>query len=185
MWGLWVSKFGEKFRGYHRFMGQINWFAKKLSSQNQESQTYLHEKHPQVSSSYKAGLTEYGEATGKTYESLGEITPEEGDKFKVAKEEEVAKSPYWPTFGNWSNLQIFSWFIIGDIIICWLSKLSIPQTLIESTKATVPIIIGYVLMNASRMIVMDSGMPDKIKGFLLTDKVTKNAAIFALIGIFI
>jgi hypothetical protein len=66
-----------------------------LSSEKQEGQTkYLHENHPQVSSLYKAGLTEYGEATGKTYESLGEITPEEEDKFKIAKEEEAAKSPY-------------------------------------------------------------------------------------------
>jgi hypothetical protein len=74
--------------------------------------------------------------------------------------------------------------VIGAIIICLLSRQNIANTLITAFKKTVPVILGYIFMTTAATISQEAGMPDQLKKYLLSEKVTKHASILALFSIF-
>jgi len=74
--------------------------------------------------------------------------------------------------------------VIGALIICLLSQQNIANTLVTAAQKTIPVILGYIFMMTSATIVQESGMTDKLKNFLLSEKVTKHANVFALFSIF-
>ena len=130
---------------------------------------------PKITSSYKSGV----EYTGKDYQVLGEAGKEE--KIKLAQVNEGKEEKFWTTFGEWGDLQLYSWFIIGGIIICLLSKQSITNTLVVSLQKSIPLILSYILMLTPILIIKDSGMSENIPK-LLPVGVTQNARYWLLFG---
>ncbi|KLL03203.1 MAG: hypothetical protein MRECE_24c018 [Mycoplasmataceae bacterium CE_OT135] len=181
-----ISVFGFFVLG--SILGSIPWFAKNLPGK----EGTIQEKAPYLSSSYKAGLSKRGESTGETYKKIGtmdkEITTgeeeEKGKQQDIAKVETNVNESFWPKFGHWDELQLCSWFVVGAIIICLLSKQNVANTLITTAQKTIPILIGYILMSTAATIIKESGMQNRLKDYLLSEKITKHASIFALFSIF-
>lgn len=168
-------------------LGSISWFAGENRPWAKRKWT-----NPEwVSSSYKAGVSK-GKNTGEDYKKIGTmdkevISSEPEDKGKqqhIATVETNQTEHFWPKFGKWDNLQTCSLFVIGAIIICLLSRQNIANTLITAFKKTVPVILGYIFMATAATISQEAGMPDQLKKYLLSEKVTKHASILALFSIF-
>lgn len=162
-------------------LGSINYFAEKINKNiksNPESKLY--EKYPKISSSF---------AKKDEYETAGEVISDESgvEPIKVAEVIELkpAREPVWTTFGEWDNLQIASWFIIGGITICLISKQNIAVCLVKSAQKAIPIVFAYLLMTTGVIIAKEAGMPGKISKLILSDKVTTKAGIFALFAVFL
>ena len=158
-------------------LGEIGWFAEKI---NKGGKKPLWETCPEVSSSF---------AKKENFEVVGEITSTEtGIKpVRIAKvtEPKPSREAAWATFGKWEGLQTCSWFIIGGIVICLLSKQNIATCLVKSFQKVVPIILSYLLMLTGMTIAKEAGMPNQVSKLLLSDKVTTKAGVFALFAVFL
>jgi len=171
-------------------LGSIPWFAgdkddkgwkngwrrKKTEEELKQEELNREKSGPKWTASYNSGLVNRIEDTGETYEKKGTMDEEilTGNPEDKGKQRDIATvttnvtEPFWPKFGAWDELQLCSWFVIGAIIICLLSKQNIANTLITTAQKTIPIIIGYILMSTTVTIVKDSGMHNKLKTYLLS-----------------
>ncbi|WP_147409626.1 hypothetical protein [endosymbiont GvMRE of Glomus versiforme] len=130
---------------------------------------------PEVTSSYEAGEN----YSGKEHIELGAADKKGATILAEVKEDQ--KENLWGTFGKWEELQIYSWFIIGGIIICLLSKQNIVNTLIVSLKKSIPLVLSYILMFTPMVIIRDSGMSKNISELLPT-RTTPSARYWLLFG---
>ncbi|RHZ36633.1 hypothetical protein [endosymbiont GvMRE of Glomus versiforme] len=170
-------------------LGAIGWFASDKTPWGKRegiSNDYL-------TSSYKGGIMgKRGGGTGEDYKKIGTmpkniISDDPKDKGKqqhMATVETNKTERFWPKFGEWGHLQTCVIFVIGAVIICLLSRQGIANNLITGFQKTVPIILGYIFMATSATIAQESGMSNKLKDYILSEKVTKHASIFALFSIF-
>lgn len=127
----------------------------------------------QITSSY-AGET--------SYQNLGAIDKE--GKTKIAMINEAEDEGFWGTFGRWEDQQLCYWFTIGAIIICLLSKQNIANTLVNSIKETIPLIIGYTLAFTPLIIIKSSGMNAKLSELTSSLGIIRNAKYLSLFGVF-
>ena len=175
-------------------LGATSWFASdKTPWAKQEGIAEKREEWRDcLTSSYKGGIVKNKQGTGEDYKKVGTmpkniISGEEADKGKqqhIATVQTGKTEPFWPKFGAWGHLQTCTLFVIGAVVICLLSRQSIANTLITAFQKTVPVILAYIFMATSATIVQESGMADKLKNHLLSEKVTKHASIFTLFSIF-
>lgn len=175
------------------FLATIPWFADKekglpTTAERKEEKEWK----DMLSSSYPAGIKQGPYPSKETYRKIGTtdkeaITHDPKDKGQsqfIAKVGTEATEKFWPKFGSWGNLQVCSWFVIGAIIICLLSKQSIVNTLIATGKKTFPILVGYTLLATTTLTVKESGISDTLASCLSSEKVTKHANVLALFGVF-
>lgn len=141
---------------------QASFIAKKL-------QPYTDKVHPRISSEYSE----------EEYKKVGKV----GGEMEMA-EVKKEKNSYWGTFGEWEDMAIDCWLLIGGIIICLLARQKIIKTLITATQVSIPIVLLYIFAAVPANILKESGVANNLSAKMLPKTVSSNHKPFALLAVF-
>jgi hypothetical protein len=72
-------------------------------------------------------------------------------------------------FGSWEAQSIDCFLIIGGIIICMISNLDIPSTLVLSIRNSISLLVVYFFALTPVKIMKESGLTDKLTRMILPD----------------